>query len=90
MLARKLKGVPCLVNLIPFNYIIPTEENFQRPSEGRVRAFRDILERFRLAVTQRQERGHAIDAACGQLRGKHRGRSLPLKLAQPPIQSLTR
>lgn len=70
MLAERLRGIPCLVNLIPFNYV-PTPENFQRPEPERVQAFRQILERAGVSVTQRVERGHDIDAACGQLRGKH-------------------
>ncbi|MDW8051869.1 MAG: 23S rRNA (adenine(2503)-C(2))-methyltransferase RlmN [Armatimonadota bacterium] len=78
-LARKLDGVPCLVNLIPFNYV-PTPENFQRPEPSRIRRFRQILEQAGIEVTQRVERGHDIDAACGQLRGKHRGKPIPLAL----------
>ena len=73
MLAERLRGIPCLVNLIPFNYV-PTPENFQRPEPERVQAFRQILERAGINVTQRVERGHDIDAACGQLRGKHLGK----------------
>ncbi|MEN3001519.1 MAG: 23S rRNA (adenine(2503)-C(2))-methyltransferase RlmN [Armatimonadota bacterium] len=76
-LAKKLRGVPCLVNLIPFNYV-PTPDNFQRPEAERVRRFRQILEAAGVEVTQRVERGHDIDAACGQLRGRHRGKPLPL------------
>jgi len=78
-LAKKLKGVPCLVNLIPFNYV-PTPDEFQRPGAERVRRFRAILESAGVEVTQRVERGHDIDAACGQLRGKHRGKPIPLAL----------
>lgn len=78
-LARKLRGVPCLVNLIPFNYV-PTPEHFQRPEMARVQRFRQILEQAGIEVTQRVERGHDIEAACGQLRGKHRGKPIPLAL----------
>ncbi|MCS6919743.1 MAG: 23S rRNA (adenine(2503)-C(2))-methyltransferase RlmN [Fimbriimonadales bacterium] len=76
-LAKKLKGVPCLVNLIPFNYV-PTPDGFQRPEAERVRRFRQILESAGVETTQRVERGHDIAAACGQLRGKHRGKPIPL------------
>ncbi len=88
LLAHKLKGLPCLVNLIPFNYV-PTPENFQRPEPERVQRFRRILEQAGIEVTQRVERGHDIDAACGQLRGKHLGKPIPLRLASPtpPLQS---
>jgi 23S rRNA (adenine2503-C2)-methyltransferase len=74
-LARKLRGVPCLVNLIPFNYV-PTPDGFQRPEAERVRRFRAILEAAGIETTQRVERGHDIDAACGQLRGKHLGKPI--------------
>lgn len=65
-LAALLKGMLCNVNLIPYNAI----EGFQlsRPSLAHVGAFRSILERLGIAVTQRVERGHAVSAACGQLR----------------------
>lgn len=76
-LAKKLKGVPCLVNLIPFNYV-PTPDDFQRPEAQRVRRFRQILESAGIETTQRVERGHDIDAACGQLRGRHLGRPIPI------------
>jgi 23S rRNA (adenine2503-C2)-methyltransferase len=76
-LARKLRGVPCLVNLIPFNYV-PTPDGFQRPEAARVRRFRAVLESAGIETTQRVERGHDIDAACGQLRGKHLGKPIPL------------
>lgn len=67
------------MNLIPFNYV-PTPDEFQRPGAERVRRFRAILESAGVEVTQRVERGHDIDAACGQLRGKHRGKPIPLAL----------
>lgn len=76
-LAHKLRGVPCLVNLIPFNYV-PTPDGFQRPEAERVRRFRAILDAAGIETTQRVERGHDIDAACGQLRGKHLGKPIPL------------
>jgi len=72
-LARIVKGVPSLVNLIPFNWV-DTEQGFARPEKERVQAFRSVLERRRVNVTQRRERGHDIAAACGQLAGEHKGR----------------
>jgi 23S rRNA (adenine2503-C2)-methyltransferase len=71
-IARLLKGVPSVVNLIPFNYV-PTEEHFQRPERARIRAFRHELESRGVNVTERVERGHDIAAACGQLAGQHKG-----------------
>lgn len=65
-----LKDFPCLVNLIPFNFVA-TPRGFQRPEPERIQRFRSILEQAGIHVTQRVERGHDIAAACGQLRGEH-------------------
>lgn len=65
-LARLLKGMLCHVNLIPYNEVAGKE--FSRPGKKAVAAFRSVLERNGIEVTQRLERGHAIAAACGQLR----------------------
>lgn len=64
-LARRLHAK---VNLIPYNRVegLPWE----RPSEGTQSAFLAALERQRISVTLRREKGHDIDAACGQLRLK--------------------
>lgn len=72
-LARLLRGIPSVVNLIPFNYV-NTEQGFSRPSRERVRAFRQALVNKRVNVTERVERGHDIAAACGQLAGQHKGK----------------
>jgi 23S rRNA (adenine2503-C2)-methyltransferase len=72
-LARLIKGVPSVVNLIPFNYV-DTEQGYRRPSRESVQAFRAVLESEGGNVTQRMERGHEIAAACGQLAGQHMGR----------------
>ncbi|MBW7927240.1 MAG: hypothetical protein H3C58_03945, partial [Fimbriimonadaceae bacterium] len=72
-MARLVRGFPCIVNLIPFNYV-DTEQGFSRPSANRIRAFRGVLESAGVTVTQRVERGHDIAAACGQLAGEHVGR----------------
>lgn len=68
-----LKGMPNVVNLIPFNWV-DTENGYARPTKERVRAFRRVLERAGMNVTERQERGHDIAAACGQLAGQHKGK----------------
>jgi len=56
------------VNLIPYNTVegLP----WKRPSVTRQEKFADILRRARVSVTLRREKGHEIDAACGQLRLK--------------------
>ena len=65
-LAALVRNLPCAVNIIPYN---PTAvfEPFQRPEPSRIAAFREILERAGVTVTQRKERGQQIAAACGQL-----------------------
>ncbi len=65
-LAKLLHRTLCNINLIPFNEVegIP----YKRPSRAAIAAFRAVLEEAGIEVTQRMERGHAISAACGQLR----------------------
>ncbi|HZM03724.1 MAG TPA: 23S rRNA (adenine(2503)-C(2))-methyltransferase RlmN [Candidatus Saccharimonadales bacterium] len=62
-LARRLHAK---VNLIPYNTVegLPWE----RPEESVQNAFLDALERENVLATLRREKGHDIDAACGQLR----------------------
>ena len=54
------------VNLIPYNTVAGLE--WKRPSLQRQERFAAILERQRISFTLRREKGHDIDAACGQLR----------------------
>ncbi len=56
------------VNLIPYNTVegLP----WKRPSITRQEKFADVLRAARISVTLRREKGHDIDAACGQLRLK--------------------
>lgn len=72
-LARLVAGVPCVVNLIPWNWV-DTGNGFERPTRERVRTFRGILANRGVNVTERVERGHDIAAACGQLAGQHKGK----------------
>jgi len=60
---------PFKLNIIPFNP--DARLRFQRPTKARVAAFeRGLQGRFR-SVTVRWSMGLDIDAACGQLFGKH-------------------
>lgn len=63
-LGKLLKGMNCLVNLIPFNEVPGTD---LRPSK-RIGAFQKLVEQLGLNVTVRRSLGAGIDAACGQLR----------------------
>ncbi|MHB8085808.1 MAG: 23S rRNA (adenine(2503)-C(2))-methyltransferase RlmN [Dehalococcoidia bacterium] len=67
-LAALLKGVNCHVNLIPLN---PVEgKNYKSPRAEQTADFRRVLEDAGIPVTQREQRGAGIEAACGQLRRK--------------------
>jgi len=83
-LAALVRGVPSVINLIPFNWV-DTEKGYGRPSRNRVQHFRKILEAEGANVTERIERGHDIAAACGQLAGQHTGRFAKRK----PSEKLT-
>jgi 23S rRNA (adenine2503-C2)-methyltransferase len=65
VLSRRLHAK---INLIPYNRVdgLPWE----RPTEEACEAFLAALERQRVIATLRREKGHDIDAACGQLRLK--------------------
>jgi 23S rRNA (adenine2503-C2)-methyltransferase len=56
------------VNLIPYNKVegLP----WDRPSEKVCKAFLSALKKQKAITTLRREKGHDIDAACGQLRLK--------------------
>jgi radical SAM enzyme, Cfr family len=66
LLARHAKKLSAKVNLIPYNTVegLP----WLRPSRNRQEKFLSILRAHKIAATLRQEKGHDIDAACGQLR----------------------
>jgi len=67
-LAALAKKLFAKVNLIPYNKVegLPWE----RPAEKICEAFRAALEKQKVTATLRREKGHDIDAACGQLRLK--------------------
>ena len=56
------------VNCIPYNKVEGLE--WKRPSVRRQDAFVDLLRKGGVSVTIRREKGHDINAACGQLRLK--------------------
>ncbi len=65
-LIRIAKRLRAKVNLIPYNTVegLPWE----RPSEQHCHMFRSLIHQARIPVTMRYEKGHDINAACGQLR----------------------
>ena len=68
LLAKRLRGVPGHVNLIPLNDV---RESPLKPSR-RVRQFQQRLEQQGVTVTVRRRLGSDIDASCGQLRRKYK------------------
>ena len=64
LIAKRLRGMPGHVNLIPLNEV--TESPF-RPSR-RMAAFQKQLEAQGITATVRRSLGGDIDASCGQLR----------------------
>jgi 23S rRNA (adenine2503-C2)-methyltransferase len=66
ILSRHAAPLKAKVNLIPYNTV--TGLDWERPSVDRQDAFHRVLRRHDLDVTLRREKGHDIDAACGQLR----------------------
>jgi 23S rRNA (adenine2503-C2)-methyltransferase len=67
-LAALAKKLHAKVNLIPYNSVegLP----WTRPDEATCEAFLAALEKQKVIATLRREKGHDIDAACGQLRLK--------------------
>ena len=64
-LAHRLRAK---VNLIPYNKV--EDLKWERPTEAVQEAFLAALEKRDVTATLRREKGHDIDAACGQLRLK--------------------
>ena len=66
-IARKLNAK---VNVIPYN--AHPYADFERPGEETIRSFAGILQSEGIIATVRESKGNDIDAACGQLAGRHR------------------
>lgn len=68
ILAKRAASIRAKVNLIPYN----TVEGLQwsRPSDEDCLRFKSVLTNAKVSATLRLEKGHDIDAACGQLRLK--------------------
>ena len=69
-LARLLQGIPCKINLIPYNEI---EGKYLRPDESTITKFSEILHNYRdeYRVLVRWSKGQDIAAGCGQLAGQN-------------------
>ncbi len=82
-LARLARTLRARVNLIPYNRVEGLD--WRRPPLERQKSFLQALQESGAGATLRQEKGHDIDAACGQLRLlAEKGRS-PDHANQPPL-----
>jgi len=63
-LVKLLKGIPCKVNLIPYN---STYKKYSRPDDERIHTFAESVRDLYAPVTLRLSRGDDINGACGQL-----------------------
>ncbi len=68
ILARHARRLGAKVNLIPYNRVDGLE--WKRPPNNHCRAFQEVLKFGGVTANLRLEKGHDIDAACGQLRLK--------------------
>ena len=66
LLSRHARRLSARVNLIPYNTVEGLV--WSRPSRNRQGKFLSILGAHKIPATLRREKGHDIDAACGQLR----------------------
>jgi 23S rRNA (adenine2503-C2)-methyltransferase len=66
LLSRHAHRLSAKVNLIPYNRVSGLP--WTRPPEMRQEKFLSILRAEGILATLRREKGHDIDAACGQLR----------------------
>ncbi len=64
-LPKLLRGIPCKVNLIPYNSNAGL--GFESPSDDKARHWQRALMKEGLTATIRWSKGQDIDAACGQL-----------------------
>jgi 23S rRNA (adenine2503-C2)-methyltransferase len=82
LLAGLARRVHAKVNLIPFNEV--PETGFRRPTDEQCRRFADAVARAGATVTLRTEKGHDIEAACGQLRLRHVRANATVATSRPP------
>jgi 23S rRNA (adenine2503-C2)-methyltransferase len=68
-----VEGVPCKVNLIPFNPF--PNSGFVRSPRPAIERFSELLNASGIVTTTRKTRGEDIDAACGQLAGQIKDRT---------------
>jgi len=68
LLVKRLNGLPCKINLIPFNPFPGAV--FAPSSDEAIDRFQQLTRSAGIITTVRKTRGEDIDAACGQLVGQ--------------------
>ncbi len=81
LLAKHARRISAKVNLIPYNTVEGL--GWSRPSQDRQEKFLSILREHGTAATLRREKGHDIDAACGQLRLQTKREESPQNFLRP-------
>ena len=66
-LSKLLSSMSCKINLIPFNSF--KGSNYRRPTNKKIKLFKDYLMNKGFITTLRITRGDEVDGACGQLVG---------------------
>ena len=72
-LVRLIGGIPCKLNLIPFNPY--PHARYRCSDQASIDRFRDYTAGKGIVTVTRRARGDDIDAACGQLVGAFHDRS---------------
>jgi 23S rRNA (adenine2503-C2)-methyltransferase len=75
-LARLIRGIPCKINVIPLNEDREHFPEHRRPDDETINRFAITLRDADLTVTVRWSKGLDVDAACGQLKGRHQSNSV--------------
>ncbi|WP_299182485.1 23S rRNA (adenine(2503)-C(2))-methyltransferase RlmN [uncultured Neptuniibacter sp.] len=83
-LLKILRRMPSKLNIIPFNPF--PNSGYERPSEERILAFKEIIVHGGIVTTVRRTRGDEIDAACGQLVGQVADRTRRSQKYIPVVQ----
>ncbi len=82
-LPELLRGIPCKLNLIPWNP--HPQAPYQRPEKSAVMAFQAECMRLGFTTYTRKTRGMDIDAACGQLAAENDPRAGRQKPGRLPV-----
>jgi 23S rRNA (adenine2503-C2)-methyltransferase len=85
LLTDVVQGIPCKVNLIPFNSFPGTE--YKRSPQAVIDRFAEYLWKHGIVTITRRTRGDDIDAACGQLAGKVKDRIRKEERRNRPLEA---